>query len=126
MFDRIVLAPGRTRTEYVTREVHEHRAPTDKSVELLMEMEKAAKDKIVEAVHVKSNDFECVVHQCRHFEDMSHELVAVMVLNGKKITVSERGHDSVENIALALRDKLAREIASRALGDAFRAENIGK
>ena len=42
MFDRTVIVPGRTQTEYVTREVHEHRAPTDASVKLLREMEQKA------------------------------------------------------------------------------------
>ena len=50
MFDKIILAPGRTRTEYVTREVHEHRAPTDESVKLLREMEQKARDQVIEAI----------------------------------------------------------------------------
>src|SRR5437899_141820 len=78
----IILSPQTSHvTERVTEHVHEHRAPTDESVRLLSEMEKAARDKIVEAIHVGDTTFECVVHIERRFADDSTYLIAVFSLN---------------------------------------------
>jgi hypothetical protein len=115
MFDRTIIVPGRTRTEYVTREVHEHRAPTDESVKLLREMEQKARDQVIDAVHVGDAHFECVIHTMNHVLDGSTEMLAVFSMNGKKMTVSHRDQmwrsDRVQMVA-ALRDEMAKEIAT--------------
>lgn len=48
-------------TRSVTEHVHEHRAPTDESVQLLKEMEQAAREKISDSLILKSNHVHAVV-----------------------------------------------------------------
>ena len=116
---QIVVVPvlGETRTEYVTREVYEHRAPTDASVKLLREMEQAAEAKVIEAVRVGNTSFECVVH--REQDMMSDQVLfrAVFKLNGRQETADYRCDRSMAyNVADAwrnLRDEIAKVIATR-------------
>lgn len=112
-----VPVPGPT--QYVTREVHEHRAPTDQSVALLKEMEQAARDKVESAVRIEGNAFNCVVHVMR--EVVSAEIVAaaIFTLNGNQCRAEARvrddalgrGVDSKVELIGRLRDEMARVIA---------------
>jgi ferredoxin-fold anticodon binding domain-containing protein len=43
--------------------VIEKRAPTDQSVALLMEMEEAARKKVIETIVVADTSFECKIHK---------------------------------------------------------------
>ena len=123
MFDRVTYVPRVSRTEYVTCTVHEHRAPTDKSVELLKEFEKAATDKIEKSVNLTSNEFSCVVHQLKDFVSGETSFKAVFELNGKRMTAEARTRTDrlAEPIAflaeasLRLRDKIATAIANECL-----------
>lgn len=114
-----------TRTEYVTREIHEHRAPTDQSVALLKEMEAAAKDKIVDAVHVGDSYFECVVHIEKDLIADCTRMRAVFKLNGHCETADHvfrpRNPGDELTAANALRDEVAKVIASKMLASAFAA-----
>jgi len=85
----IVLQP-RTETHYVDRTVTVNRAPTDESVKLLKEMEKAAQDKVIESVKVGDTHFECVVHVWREMESDDQVYRAIFSLNGKKLTAEHR------------------------------------
>lgn len=110
-----------TRTEYVTREVHEHRAPTDESVRLLDEFKSAAEAKVAQAIRVADTPIEMVVHIA---DDMLNDQViyaAVFKINGKTHTArihanrrSDRG-----SAAVALRDAVSREIANAIIGPAL-------
>lgn len=123
MFNRTVYAPQPSKTEFVVREVHKHRAPTDKSVELLKEFEKAAKDKIEKSVNISSNDFSCVVHQVKDFLSGETTFKAIFELNGKRMTAEAR--TSADRIAepavffseaaFKLRDEIAKTIANECL-----------
>jgi hypothetical protein len=124
MFRRpnVVVVNQPPRTEYVTRDVHEHRAPTDDSVKLLREMEEKAKDQVIQAVHVGDTTFECVVHMQKHPMDGSTSLLAVFSLNGKKMTAEFREQDwrsdkfkLVDGLRAALADKISREVLIPAL-----------
>lgn len=113
----VVVLNSPTRTEYVTREIHEHRAPTDESVKLLREMEQKAKDQIIQAIHVGNSVFECVVHMNKSMMDGSTTILAVFSLNGKKMTAEFTAHEwrtntvqMVEGLKLAIADKISREI----------------
>lgn len=124
MFDRTIIVPGRTRTEFVTREVHEHRAPTDESVKLLREMEQKTKDQVIEAIHVGDTTFECVVHKAHYPMDDATEVVAIFSINGKKMTARHRENTwraTEEAMMVALRDKMAAEIATTILLPALKA-----
>lgn len=120
MFNRalIVATPVQHTTEYVTREVHEHRAPTDESVKLLREMEAKAREQVIEAIHVGDTTFECVIHTHRTFEDESTTYRAIYSLNGKKMTTDYRdqGYKQDKREAITkLRDEMAKDIATQVL-----------
>lgn len=121
----VIVVPGLERVEYVTRkvEVHEHRAPTDKSVALLKEMEAAAERRIVEAIHIGDTTFECVVHIEKDMMADCTRLRAVFKLNGRAETVNHsfrpRDHGDELAAANALRDEVAKVIASKMLAGAF-------
>ena len=111
MFNRTVIVPWpSSRTEYVTREVHEHRAPTDESVALLKEFEEKALAKVERAIRIEDNGFIAVVHAMRDFQSQDQIMKAVYSLNGKRIVsevrVSDR--DGWEN---DIADKLVKEVA---------------
>ena len=65
MFDRTFVRAG---PSHVSVSVEEKRAPTDASVQLLREMETAAKDKVTQALRIESCGVEAVVH--RHDDPM--------------------------------------------------------
>lgn len=125
MFNRsVAVILPRTETQYVTREVHEHRAPTDQSVALLREMEEKARAEIVKAVHVGDASFECVVHLNKFPVDGSTGLMAIFSLNGKKMIVEYREHDwrsTREQMLVKLRDLMAEKIATEVLIPALQA-----
>lgn len=52
---------SRNITERVTEHVHEHRAPTDESVRLLIELEEKAFKNIIDKVHIQSNTVNALV-----------------------------------------------------------------
>src|SRR6185369_4164674 len=117
MFDRVTVVAGRPRTEYVTREVHEHRAPTDDSVKLLREMEAKAREQVIQAVHVGDTTFECVCHMQKNHTDGSTTLMAIFSLNGKKMTAEFNEQEwrsdkfkMVEGLRAAVADKISREV----------------
>lgn len=124
-----IIMPTQTElvTQFVTREVHEHRAPTDASVALLKEMETAARNKIVESIKVTGNSFEAVVHMELDFASGDKVAVAIFTLNGTKLKAEARvpTNDPKANDELYVRlvksvsDKIAEQIMysfARALG----------
>lgn len=120
-----IILEAPTRTEYVTREVNIHRAPTDESVKLLKEMEQAAREKVVESIHVGDTKFECVVHTM--LDNLSDEMIfqAVFTVNGKKMTAEHRHRvrerTDWNNGFLSLADEVAKVIAEEVIRDAFAA-----
>lgn len=99
----------------VEKTVREQRAPTDESVRLLHEMEKAAMDKVVSAIRVSDSLFEAVLHQHVDHLNCQKMFMCVIKLNGEKITVPFNCDDwaSREEIAIGIRDAIANEIANR-------------
>lgn len=113
MLDKIYITPHRTETQYVTREVHEHRAPTDESVKLLKEMEAAAEKKRTDAMRIEGNGFNCIVEFVQHMMDYSAEAVAVFDLNGVRKRISHRMPMDTERgkLLIGLRDEVAKALA---------------
>lgn len=102
-----------------TVKIEEKRAPTDESVRLLKEMEKAAADKITESVRVSDNGFECVIHHHVDYLQAQDRLLAVFSLNGRKMKVNYDANplkDSPESALVGLRDAVAAEIANQIAG----------
>lgn len=124
----VVVVEQPTRTQYVDRDVtiHEHRAPTDQSVQMLREMEAKAEAEVVKAVRVGDTSFECVVHQTLDAMSDSMRWNAIFKLNGKQMHVSVEtprdrfiGADEMRKSFTALRDEMAKTIADEVLHDAF-------
>ena len=123
MRQSIVVIPQQTRTEYVTRTIHEHRAPTDESVRLLKEFEEKAVQKIVKSVHIADTALECVVHTALDCMNDCTRLMAVFSLNGQKETAEvkyrPRHGQSETDGAILLRDEVAKIIANKMIAVAF-------
>lgn len=122
LFSKTYVVPGRDTHHYHKTDVHEHRAPTDKSVELLKEFEKAARDKVIESVKVGDTKFECVVHMMTDAMSQDHLAMAIFSLNGHKMKVTSRQPDfnttpeqRIEALHRAIADKIAAEILLPAL-----------
>jgi hypothetical protein len=77
----------------VNSEQHEHRAPTDKSVELLREMEQKAREQIISVIRAENNDikFDWVTRYDGPVGEV--ESVLIMVINGKRIERKFCEHD---------------------------------
>lgn len=114
---KILLVQPRTETQYVTREVHEHRAPTDQSVMLLHEMEAAAEDKRVASIRLEGNDFSAVVQMFRRMEDCTMIFIAKFDLNGRAFVVRHEANDMQAPAIMlgALKDKVADTISRQVL-----------
>lgn len=115
MFDRtVVVADHRPSHSSVRVDHHEHRAPTDHSVALLKEMEKAATDKVEEAIRIEGNSFNVVVHMYRSMMDKTVHLKSVFDLNGSRQVVTYIGSefDKAETHVVGLRDEIAKHIAN--------------
>lgn len=121
----IVIAAS-TKTEYATREVNVHRAPTDESVRLLKEMEDAARNRIVDSMYIEDTACACVVQSFDNVIDRSISLVATLSINGEKMEVEYRGRDAPEAAVIKLRDMVAVRIAETILHPALGTTMLSK
>lgn len=90
MFDTY-LSPQKT--EYITKEVHEYRAPTDESVKLLREMEQKAKNEVVKSIQLGSNYLKANVYLS--LDPMSFN-------NMFRVVFDINGHSYVSDIAIPI------------------------
>jgi len=118
MFDRYEV---RAVSERVTQNVNvtERRAPTDESVRLLREMEKAANDSVLKAVRVENCHIDAVIHQKREVQSCMAVFVVVYRINGERRDVRYEHNDKFgdsrqeqEAAAIGLRDALAKDVAN--------------
>lgn len=112
MFDRTVILP--TRTEYVTRTTHEHRAPTDESVKILREMEAKARDGVLSAIHIKDTE----IHGVVFYEPFNNRVTVRVKVNGRTIDASVERTDTPQE----LHAELSRAIAAELLTDTMRSD----
>lgn len=120
MFDRYIIRPD-AGPKNVT--VHEHRAPTADSVRLAREFEAAAEKKVLDAVRVENTLVECVVHSYEDFLNDRERYKAVLKINGVMREATHEcgiGQQTQEQIALALRDAVAKVIATEMIGASFK------
>jgi hypothetical protein len=91
MFDRTFIATDQgTKHVYETRNIHEHRAPTDESVKLLREMEKAAKDNFLGRFDFKDNKLNGTVAVMSDYLNNEFVLAILFSLNGREHRVEVR------------------------------------
>lgn len=125
-----IIINARTRTEYVDRNVTvtEKRAPTDESVRLLKEMERAAEDKIIDSIRVSDTHFECVVQSSLDVASDAFVMRAIFKLNGRRLEAEHTiqrckasTQDRLDAAFSGLRDEVAKVISSEILRGAFMA-----
>jgi hypothetical protein len=84
MFDKYSLSPSPSHTSVsVSGSIHEHRAPTDESVRLLREMEKAAFESVIERIDLKNHVKGTIIRKLS-MSGFDHEIVVCFELNGEK------------------------------------------
>ncbi len=121
MFRRQPVVLTQQRTEYVTRTVQEHRAPTDDSVKLLREMEDKAEQQVVQSVRVGDTAFDCVIHLSHDMLSMKNKMRVIFSLGGRQMhedVVCEHVDDGPTMLG-KLRDAVARRVANEILGPAL-------
>ena len=116
MFDRYIVP---TKTEYVTRTVHEHRAPTDESVRLLREMESKAQEQVDRSVRLETNNLKAVLHFMREPLQLDYIYCIQIDLNGERHKVEIRADSfrSKEERMDMIIEELSKAIASKVLRD---------
>lgn len=100
------------------QEIHEHRAPTDESIKLYREMETKARDALILALRVDSNEFK---FSATVIEDFSQGFGLTLRI---KFMLGEKTHDhslelpdswrsrSRQEWVLLIRDEIAKTIAN--------------
>lgn len=121
MFNRQPVVLTQERTNFVTRTVHEHRAPTDDSVKLLREMENKAEEQVIQAVHVGDTTFDCVIHFSLDVLSMKKKMRAIFSLGGRKMheDIVCCQDDDDQTMLGKLRDAVSQRVASEILGPAL-------
>ena len=106
--------------------VQEHRAPTDKSVELLREMEQKTKDEIINSVVVKDNGFNAVIHSQKDFMSNMMLYKIIYTLNGEKRVADFSAYDDVsyETVIQQMMNKVAENISREILTKVFTADTM--
>jgi len=84
MFDKYFISKGPSHVSHSTT-VHEHRAPTDKSVELLKEFEEKAMAKIVETIVIRDTLVEGKAFLCSTFLGTEYDLRGYVKVNGEEL-----------------------------------------
>lgn len=103
-------------------DVHEHRAPTDKSIALLREMEAAAEAKIIASVRLAGNGLNGSATLTENCADATMTARVVFDLNGRRCVVKEvfeRG-ERREDVVRKLVDATSRTISAELLSDVMR------
>lgn len=117
MFDRTFVHVERGGPSHIS--VSEQRAPTDESVRLLREMEKAARSQLVESLQLKDNVIQGVAHRYTSTLDFREVVLIAFSLNGHKlsceidITYGERAIDNIDKIYKAIAEEIARFLLMR-------------
>lgn len=120
MWDRTVINP--TRVVETSRTIHEHRAPTDESVKLLMEMEQKALEKLLSITRLENNTLNAVWSTFQTFEDARFHIVCRYQLNGSanEIKFDFCGRPDPIEIASVVRTRLVDELSVYLTEELFR------
>lgn len=121
MFDRTYIdASVRGSSDKTVIEV---RAPTDKSVELLKEMEEAARKKVIDSIVVADTSFQCKIHKAFDALSMQDIYSVVYKMNGlqRNLQIRVEQHEKLGVIETAerIRDQVAHDIATQMIGRAI-------
>ena len=113
----VIFAPSGRSDHHHHHNVVEKRAPTDESVALLREMEKAAREQVDKAIRLQANGFECVAQSYRDAASDDVVIVVRFMLAGTRMKVEHRHRrfDPLDDLGSVVIDKMARAIAETAL-----------
>lgn len=132
MFDTYVVRPGDQHHSH-RHEVHEHRAPTDESVKLMSEMERAMLKRLLFSVRLNDCPVDCVVHALRDNFDLDTKWLIQYRVNGGQHRVDhvfvdkgEAPDRARERLVRELVDALGRDIAVRMLAGPLTAALRGR
>ena len=127
MFDTFINKLERTKYVPYEKEVHHHHAPTDESVKLLNEMQKAALDNIVKTFNVNDNTVNAVVVYLINRADFNGlNFIAKFTFNGKeyklegeilRIELIESNKYGSEKVAVTLAKALCLKIVENVLNN---------
>ena len=113
----VIFAPSGRSDHHHHHNVVEKRAPTDESVALLREMEKAAREQVERAIRLQINEFECLAQS--YHDDASGDVVIMVrfMLAGSRMKVEHRHRmfDPLDDLGSVVIDKMARAIAETAI-----------
>jgi hypothetical protein len=116
MFDSYHIS---TRPQHVSVDITEKRAPTDESVRLLRDMERAAEKRVTEAIRLDGNVFKGALH--RQDDGLSDRTLwrAIFDLNSKRIDVriDQARDEHMADFAPRMAREIGEVIASHILGD---------
>lgn len=112
MFDTII----NKRTEYVPTAVnhHEHRAPTDKSVALLKEMEEAAQKKLISVTRLEDNLLKAEWYRFRSASSPRENIaIRILINDSEHVIDAELSYElqTEEDIAMFVYRKIADEMS---------------
>jgi hypothetical protein len=127
MFNRSVVLVQPRQTEVVDRHVTHHHAPTDESVRLLREMEAKAKAEVERSIRVEDSLLKCVAQVWTDLYNMQRCFAVHFSINGRKMKVEHHADmdGKPEEIARALHEKIAGEIAAHVLHGVLRELEAG-
>lgn len=128
MFHRPLQKPfGRIDVDIESHKtVHENRAPTDQSVQLLREMEQKARDNILLAIRSDSNDFKYTASVYSDNHQFTHRLRVQFAINGHQHDIDfelpfQYRDMKGKDLILQVRDLVAKELANLITIDLLRA-----
>lgn len=118
MFDRHLHV---TERGHQTVTVNHQHAPTDESVKLLREMERAARDKVVQSIRLENSPIDCVIHTQENLMNSQSDFLIFIRINGKQLEVRKLFDFDAdfEKIAEGLLQATSARIAAELLGPAF-------
>lgn len=100
-------------------EITERRAPTDESVRLLSEMERAAENRLVSVMRCESNKLKFTAHVFEIMGGFENRMRVRCALNDEvmdfDVNLDDARFDSQEAMILKCRDEIAKQIANRIL-----------
>jgi hypothetical protein len=110
VFDRTYVTRG---DSHISASITEKRAPTDESVKLLGEMERAAKDRVIQSLRIESCGVEAVIHRHDNPMDAKTHFIIVYKVNGNQrqcrvmVDWDSEIQDKLDTVWKALADDLA-------------------
>ena len=118
MFDTVNVRSV-TEVREVTLNVHEHRAPTDDSVKLLMEMRDKAYDSIIETLQMGDNNVKARAIMYRDHLEFCTRVRYQVTLNGEvlegeeKVDIRDETHSGKYQIMRVIYERIAKHLAAQ-------------